>query len=124
MNAVLLYFLMKSCLVSQDKYYSFSDNVCYFLYTVKTDWDLHLKEHGTFNLNFIKEDSRYQKISKSEFFGIWKNQNDTIIFTIADISINACGLKSARYLVSNDTLKSLNSNICLPPILILEKFRN
>jgi hypothetical protein len=118
MNILLLYFIMQSNPVTQDKLYSHTETECSVWYTIKKKWSLNLKEHGTFSLKFSKEDTRYKKGTESDFLGTWVNKNDTIILTVSAPLPNDCGFKNASYILLKDSLKSLMiGNICLPAIL-------
>ncbi|QJB30800.1 hypothetical protein HF329_05600 [Chitinophaga oryzae] len=125
MNIMLLYFMMQSMPLTQDKLYTHTEIKCSVWYTIKKKWDLHLKEYGTFSLKFNKEDTRYKKKKGSNFFGTWVSKGDTIILTVSAPLPTDCGLKGAKYILSRDTLKSLMiGNICLPSVLEPVKMNN
>lgn len=118
MNILLLYFMMQSMPLTQDKLYTHTEVECSVWYTIKKKWDLHLKEYGTFSLRFNKEDTRYKRKTESEFLGTWVNKNDTIVLSVSSPLPNDCGLKGLRCILSKDTLKSLTiGNVCLPSVL-------
>lgn len=58
-----------------DSLYSHSEYQCMgSIYTVTRNWNLTLKEQGTFHLKYIKRDSRYERKPALDFQGTWKRQ--------------------------------------------------
>ncbi|MCW3463158.1 hypothetical protein [Chitinophaga nivalis] len=117
---IFLYFMIPLNLHYKEKQYSHRDIICTYSYTVTKEWNLLLKEQGTFSLMFRKKDNQYGKLveNKTDFLGTWENKNDTIILTVSAPLPNDYDFKNTKYILSKDTLKSLaNNNICLPAIL-------
>lgn len=97
-----------------EKVYSKEDIAGYFNYAVIKQWELELKQQGTFILTYKKKDSRFKKVVRLDYIGTWVNKNDTIIFTSSSLDSSQYCFKTIEYVVSERKLKLIGFAPCLP----------
>ncbi|SDF49689.1 hypothetical protein [Chitinophaga filiformis] len=100
-----------------EKVYSKEDVISYYDYAVTKQWELELKEQGTFTLTYKKKDSRLKKMKSFNFIGTWISKNDTIVLTNSSPNDIECYFKTVEYVISGNELKSNGSYLCLPKSL-------
>lgn len=99
-----------------EKIYSREEIVGYYDYAVTKQWELELKEQGTFILTYKKKDTRFGKALGFEFIGTWENKNDTIVLTASPPISNQWCFNTVEYIVSERSLHLVGGNSCLPEL--------
>lgn len=97
-----------------EKVYSMEENVCHFSYSVVRQWELELKEGGTFILTYKKNDGQFGKVFKRDFIGKWENRSDTVVFISSSPVRDQWYFKTAKYVVSGKRLKLIGTDAFLP----------
>ena len=97
-----------------EKIYSKEDIVAYYDYVVIKQWELELKQQGTFILTYKKKDTRVEKAIRFDYIGTWVNKNDTIMFKRSSLDSNQYCFKTIEYVVSERRLKLIGFAPCLP----------
>lgn len=118
MNTLILFSILFLSQPLHEKVYTREESICSFSYNTTRQWELKLKEDGTFILTTKKRDTRFDKTTIFNSFGTWENRNDTIVLTAAAPGTNDCYFNVVKYIVSAQGSISLYRpeyfSICLP----------